>query len=128
MTRSEATFVKQLAKLWFHISFNKLRTVPEPRLCRSFWSRGGPVGTLDWTLQATTTRGPSWGHSSVVLGTIVSFLEPFRGHVSPKFGKVSEKLTLRYPHEGPCVAFHPLGAFHLSRRFWTPRDVLSQSA
>ena len=53
---------------------------------------------------SSPTRGPSWGHSSVVLGTTVSFLEPFRGHLSPKIDKVSEKLTLRYPHEGPCVA------------------------
>jgi hypothetical protein len=33
----------------------------------------------------------------------VSFLEPFRGHLSPKIDKVPEELTLRYPHEGPCV-------------------------
>jgi len=30
-------------------------------------------------------------------------LEPFCGHLSPKIDKVSEKLTLRYPHEGPWV-------------------------
>jgi len=39
----------------------------------------------------------------VVLGTIRSFLEPFCGHLSPKIDKVCEELTLRYPHEGPCV-------------------------
>ena len=50
-----------------------------------------------------TTEGPSWGHSRVVLGAIWSFLEPLFGHLSPKIDKVSEELTLRYPHEGPCV-------------------------
>ena len=39
----------------------------------------------------------------VVLGTIRSFLEPFCEHVSPKIDKVSEQLTLRCPHEGPCM-------------------------
>ena len=38
-----------------------------------------------------------------VLGAIASFLEPFCGHLSPKIDKVSEELTLRYPHEEPCV-------------------------
>jgi len=32
-----------------------------------------------------------------------SFLEPFCGHLSPKINKVSEELTLRYPHEETCV-------------------------
>ena len=50
-----------------------------------------------------STRGPWWGHLLVVLGAILSFLEPFCRHLSPKIDKVSEKLTLRYPHEGPCV-------------------------
>ena len=31
-----------------------------------------------------STRGPSCGHHSVVLGAIVSFLEPFCVHLSPK--------------------------------------------
>jgi hypothetical protein len=39
----------------------------------------------------------------VVLGAIRSFLERLCGHLSPKIDKVSEKLTLRYPPEGPCV-------------------------
>ena len=39
----------------------------------------------------------------VVLGTIRSFLEPFCGHLSPKIDKASEELTVRYPHEGPCM-------------------------
>ena len=56
------------------------------------------------TLQST--RGPSWGHPMVVLGTTRSFLEPFGGHLSPKIDKVSEELTLRYPLEGPCVVQH----------------------
>jgi hypothetical protein len=50
-----------------------------------------------------TTRGPSWGHSRFVPGAIGPLLEPFCGHLSPKIDKVYEKLTLRYPHEGPCV-------------------------
>ena len=45
------------------------------------------------------TRDPSWGHSSVVLGAIVSFLEPFCGNLSPNIDKVCEELTLRYPQE-----------------------------
>ena len=48
-------------------------------------------------------RGPSWGHPNVVLGAILSFFEPFCGHLSPKIDKVSLKLTFEYPHEGPCV-------------------------
>ena len=52
----------------------------------------------------TTTEGPLWGHSSVVLGAIVPFLEPFCGHLSSEIDKVSEALALRYSHEGPCVA------------------------
>ena len=54
-----------------------------------------------------TTRGPSWGHPMVVLGTIRSFLEPFCGHLLPKIDKVSEELTLRYHHEEPWVATAP---------------------
>jgi hypothetical protein len=50
-----------------------------------------------------STEGPLRGHSKVVLGAIRSLLEPFCGHLSPKIDKVSEELTLRYPHEEPCV-------------------------
>ena len=57
------------------------------------------------------TEGPSWGHSKVVLGAISSFLEPFCRHLSPKIDKVSEELTLRYPHEEPCVVPGPGRAF-----------------
>ena len=39
-----------------------------------------------------------------VLGAVSPFLEPFLGNLSPTIDKVSEELTLRYPHEGPCVA------------------------
>ena len=39
----------------------------------------------------------------LVLGALCSFLEPFRGRLSPNIDNVSEKLTLRYPHEGPWV-------------------------
>ena len=44
-----------------------------------------------------------WGHPVPVLGAISPFLEPFRGRLSPNIDNVSEKLTLRYPHEGPWV-------------------------
>ena len=43
------------------------------------------------------------GYPSLVLGAIASFLEPFRGHLSPNIDNVSQKLTLRYPHEEPWV-------------------------
>ena len=49
------------------------------------------------------TDGPWWGHPMLVLEALCSFLEPFCGHLSPKVDKVSEELTLRYPHEEPCV-------------------------
>ena len=45
-----------------------------------------------------------WGHPVPVLGAISPFLEPFRGRLSPNIDNVFEKLTLRYPHEGPWVA------------------------
>jgi hypothetical protein len=50
-----------------------------------------------------------WGYPVFVLGAISSFLEPFRGHLSPKIDKVSEALTVRYHHEEPWVAYtlHP---------------------
>ena len=44
-----------------------------------------------------------WGYPVLVLGAISPFLEPFRGRLSPNIDNVSEKLTLRYPHEGPRV-------------------------
>ena len=62
----------------------------EPLIC------GAPPATV-------STEVSAWGHSSVVHGTIMSFLEPFRGHLSPNIDKVSKKMTLRYPHEGPWV-------------------------
>ena len=52
---------------------------------------------------ARTTKGPMWGYPVFVLGAISSFLEPFRGHLSPKIDKVCEELTLRYHHEEPWV-------------------------
>ena len=48
----------------------------------------------------------SWNHR-VVLGAIF-------GYLSPKYDKVSEKLTLRYPHEGPCVEVD-----HVALRPWS---------
>ena len=56
------------------------------------------------------TEGPMWGHPRPVLGAVDPFLEPFRGRLSPNIDNVSEKLTLRYPHEGPWVV--PFGAAH----------------
>jgi hypothetical protein len=50
------------------------------------------------------TQTPMWGYPVFVLGAVCSFLEPFRGHLSPNIDNVSEKLTLRYPHKGPWVA------------------------
>ena len=44
-----------------------------------------------------------WGYPRPVLGAVDPFLEPFRGRLSPNIDNVSEKLTLRYPHEGPWV-------------------------
>ena len=67
-----------------------------------------------------STRGPSWGHSRCVLGAIGSFLEPFCGHLSPKNDKVSENMTLRHPHEGPCV-----DADHALLHPRTPREDYS---
>jgi hypothetical protein len=52
----------------------------------------------------TATKGPMWGYPRPVLGAVDPFLEPFRGRLSPNIDNVSEKLTLRYPHEGPWVA------------------------
>jgi hypothetical protein len=51
-----------------------------------------------------STKDPMWGYPVFVLGAVCSFLEPFRGHLSPNIDNVSEKLTLRYPHKGPWVA------------------------
>ena len=65
--------------------------------------RTGPPHLQDEDDLEVSTEGPSWGHSKVVLGAIRLFLEPLCGHFSPKNDKVSEELTLRYPHEKPCV-------------------------
>ena len=48
-----------------------------------------------------------WGYPVPVLGAISPFLEPFRGRLSPNIDNVSEKMTLRYPHEGPWVVTNP---------------------
>jgi len=56
-----------------------------------------------------TTKGPMWGYPRPVLGAVDPFLEPFRGRLSPNIDNASEKLTLRYPHEGPWVGH--AGAF-----------------
>ena len=58
-------------------------------------------GLARWGPGLLTTKGPMRGHPMLVLGALCSFLEPFCGHLSPKNDKVSEELTLRYPHEGP---------------------------
>ena len=54
-------------------------------------------------LYVLSTKGPMWGYPRPVLGAVDPFLEPFRGRLSPNIDSVSEKLTLRYPHEGPWV-------------------------
>ena len=43
---------------------------------------------LKTTFSSVSTRGPLWGHHSVVLGAIMSLLEPFWGYLSPKIDKV----------------------------------------
>ena len=50
-----------------------------------------------------STKGPMWGYPRPVLGAVDPLLEPFRGRLSPNIDNVFEKLTLRYPHEGPWV-------------------------
>ena len=52
---------------------------------------------------AAATKGPMWGYPRPVLGAVDPLLEPFRGRSSPNIDNASEKLTLRYPHEGPWV-------------------------
>ena len=44
-----------------------------------------------------TTRGPSKGYQSLVLGAIASFLEPFCGHLLLKVDKISQPLTFKIP-------------------------------
>ena len=53
--------------------------------------------------RASPTKGPMWLYPVPVLGAISPFLGPFRGRLSPNIDNVSEKMTLRYPHEGPWV-------------------------
>ena len=65
-------------------------------------------GAADGSIGAT--KGPMWGHPMLVLGALCSFLEPFCGHLSPNIDIDPEKLTLRYPHEGPWVVWAPGGA------------------
>ena len=51
-----------------------------------------------------TAQPPALPREALRGGISRSFLEQICGHVSPKIDKVSEELTLRHPHEGPCVA------------------------
>ena len=47
----------------------------------------GPIcsmGRREVAARGQGTRGPSWGHHSVILGAIVSFVEPFGGRLSQK--------------------------------------------
>ena len=84
---------------WSHVVFWQLFVRLLTRVRRSIdaecRTRGCP-----WTLP---TEDPMWGYPVFVLGAVCSFLEPFRGHLSPNIDNVSEKLTLRYPHKGPWV-------------------------
>ena len=73
-----------------------------PSRWRVVW-RVRTSGRKNGCVPKVTAEGPMWGHPMPVLGALSPFLEPFCGHLSPKIDKVSEKLTLKYPHEGPCV-------------------------
>ena len=75
-----------------------------------------------------STKGPMWGHPVPVLGAISPFLEPFRGRLSPNIDNVSEKLTLRYPHEVPWVvrrcATSEEAATNVSQLMYRSKSVL----
>ena len=49
------------------------------------------------SLTDASTKGRMWGYPVFVLGAVCSFLEPFRGHLSPNIDNVSEKLTFEIP-------------------------------
>ena len=72
---------------------------------------------------SVSTKDPMWGHPMLVLGALCSFLEPFCGHSSPKINKVSEELTLRYPHEGPWVVPSPMPTFSC-KEFFLETNIL----
>ena len=75
-----------------------------------------------------STKGPMWGYPVFVLGAISSFLELFRGHLSPKIDKVSEELTLRYHHEEPWVGT-PVCALQVSVvGKWVPTTLQKRAA
>ena len=38
-----------------------------------------------------STEDPMWGHPMPVLGALSPFLEPFRGHLSPKVDEIFQK-------------------------------------
>ena len=78
------------------------------------WGLGFGVWELWTRTHCLSTKGPMWGHPVPVLGAISPFLEPFRGRLSLNIDNVSEKLTLRYPHEGPWVETYP--GLHLVRQ------------
>ena len=60
--------------------------------------------TTTWARPATfATRGPSWGHLLVVLGAILSLLEPFFDVYFQILTSSLVNRLLKYPHEGPCV-------------------------
>ena len=42
-------------------------------------------------LPPLTTEDPMWGHPMPVLGALSPFLEPFRGHLSPKVDEIFQK-------------------------------------
>ena len=69
-------------------------------------SLGSPP-TCFAVLGPRATKGPMWGYPRPVIGAVGPLLEPFRGRLSPNIDNVSEKLTLRYPHEGPWVGPTP---------------------
>jgi len=47
------------------------------------------AGGLLISLEAT--EDPMWGHPMPVLGALSPFLEPFRGHLSPKVDEIFQK-------------------------------------
>ena len=55
-------------------------------------TKSGPgfqVTQLELLMSSISTKGPMWGYPVFVLGAVCSFLEPFRGHLSPNIDKVS---------------------------------------
>ena len=50
-----------------------------------------------WRTAPNTTKGPMWGYPRCGLGAVGAVLQPFCGHLSPKFDRVPCKLTFEIP-------------------------------